>query len=214
MDFTILIGSCDKYHFLWNNFSYLFHKYWDKEIDVKKYIITQESDPKIAGIETVMVGDPTFGRGVKAAIDKIKPKNILWLQDDYFLRKTIDKNLFEKYYNLFEQLDAHRFGIHVNSGLYNTYHAQDNIFKIQRHSMYTISLQASLWKADFLYNTILDQEDPWQFEVEGTPRLNHLMDHRIFFAAEDDPPWYLEAHNKGQHTTDYYNICKEEGLHA
>ena len=53
MDFAILIGSCDSYSHQRNHFSYILHKYWDRDIDVKKYIITQEADANLNGIETV-----------------------------------------------------------------------------------------------------------------------------------------------------------------
>jgi hypothetical protein len=213
MDFAILIGSCDKYHYLWNRFSYLFHKYWDREIDVKKYIITQEADPMLNGIETIKVGNPDFTYGVKRALDLINADNILWLQDDYFFRNKIDYNTFQKYYNLFEEWQADRFGIHEDSQLYSPAHVVNNIFRLQQYSLYTLSMQASLWNVNFMYKCFKENETPWEFEVNGSERLNQSVQHRIFYAAQE-PPWYLEACRKGAFTDDYYNICKQEGINA
>jgi hypothetical protein len=192
MDFVILVGSCDKYHYLWNHFNYLFHKYWDNSIDVKKYIITQETDARLHKFETIKVKNGTFSIGVKKAIDKIKPKNILWLQDS-----------------------AGRFGIHDDSAFYAKLPVYKNIYKFHQQSLYTISLQASFWNTNFLYSCFDkdNEEDPWQFEVEGSERLNKNCLHRIFFAMQEKP-WYLEACRKGKFTEDFYNICKQEGINA
>jgi len=213
MDFAILIGSCDKYSYLWDHFSYLFHKNWDRRIDVKKYIITQEADARLNGIENIKVGDPNYTYGVKRAIDIINADNILWLQDDYFFRKKIDYEAFEKYYSLFEEWQADRFGIHENSQLYSSQLIYDNIFRMHQFSLYTISLQASLWNVNFLYKCLEKNETPWEFEENGSQRLNQSKQHRIFYAAQD-PPWYLEACRKGSFTDDFYTICKEEGINA
>ena len=74
-------------------------------------------------------------------------------------------------------------------------------------------MQASLWNVNFMYKCFKDNETPWEFEVDGSERLNRSKNHRIFYAAQD-PPWYLEACRKGAFTDDYYNICKEEGINA
>lgn len=213
MDFAVLIGSCDSYSHLWNHFSYIFHKYWDRDIDVKKYIITQEADAKLNGIETVKTKDPDYTTSVKRALDIINEDNILWLQDDYFLRRTITYDTMQKYYDLFIEWEADRFGIHEDSQLYSSSLVLNNLFRINQFSLYTISMQASLWNVNFMYKCFDGNETPWQFEVDGSERLNQSKQHRIFYAAQD-PPWYLEACRKGSFTDDFYTICKEEGINA
>tara|TARA_R110000868_G_scaffold66884_5_gene198906 strand:- start:1052 stop:1702 length:651 start_codon:yes stop_codon:yes gene_type:complete len=213
MNFAILIGSCDKYHYLWDHFNYLFHKYWDGKIDVKKYIITQEADARLNGIENIKVGDPSYTLGLKRALDLMNVDNILWLQDDYFFRRKIDYKEFERYFNLFIEWQADRFGIHEDSELYSKQNVVENINKLSQNSLYTISLQASLWNVNFLYKLLDKDESPWEFEVDGSSRLNFSNRHRIFYATQDDP-WYLEACRKGELTNDFYNICKEEGINA
>lgn len=213
MDFAILVGSCDKYSYLWDHFNYLFHKYWDRNIDVKKYIITQEADATLNGLENVKVGDPSYTLGLKRALDLINVDNILWIQDDYFFRKKIEYAQFEKYYNLFIEWEADRFGIHEDSEFYLKIPVTDNIYRLGQNSLYTISLQASLWNVNFLYKLLDEDQSPWEFEVQGSEKLNSTRNHRIFYAAQNDP-WYLEACRKGEFTNDFYNICKEEGINA
>lgn len=214
MNFSILVGSCDKYSLLWPKFSYLFNKYWDKKIDVKKYIITETLDANIEGFETIKVKDcksEDYTLGLKFALDQIQTNNVLWLQDDYFFRKTIEYNEFLNYYNFFIYHGVWRFGIHDNSALYHTTKIGKNLYLYNQFSNYTISMQASLWNLKFFKFCIDKKESPWDFEIEGSKRLNNRAIHRICFAAQEKP-WYLEACKKGKFTKDYYRICEEEGL--
>lgn len=213
MDFAILVGSCDKYKHLWDHFYYLFSKYWDNKIHVDKYIITQTLEANLPNFKTIKVVDNTFSTGVKKSLDTIKSKNILWLQDDYFFRRKITEDEMKFYYDFFVNNKAGRLGIHDDSEFYFKIPVYKNIYKFHQQSLYTISLQASLWDTDFLYRCFDKQKDetPWEFEVDGSNRLNNSIMHRIFFALTETP-WYLESCRKGQLTDNFFNICKEEGL--
>lgn len=214
MNFSILVGSCDKYSPLWPKFSYLFNKYWDKKIDVKKYIITETLDANIDGFETIKVQNnknENYTVGLKIALDQIQADNVLWLQDDYFFRKTIEYDEFVKYYNFFIHHGMWRFGIHDNSDIYHTTKIGKNLYLYNQFSNYTISMQASLWNLMFLKSFVNRKESIWDFEIEGSKRLNSSTIHRMCFAAQENP-WYLEACKKGEFTKEYYKICKEEGL--
>jgi hypothetical protein len=215
MDFAILVGSCDKYDHLWDKFYYLFDKYWDHSIDVPKYIITQDKDPNLNGFTNIQTHNDNFTYGLKFSLDQISNKNILWLQDDYFLRQNISHTQFKRYYDFFTDNSIDRFGIHDDSELYSTIVMQSNpvICRYHQNSLYTVSLQASLWNIDFLRSCLLQDKDetPWELEVDGSIRLNQEKEHNIWFAVQNKP-WYLEACRKGNFTEDYYNICREEGI--
>ncbi len=213
MNIALIVGSCDKYHFLWDKFSFLLDKYWDKGIDIPKYIITQNVDPKIHNIQSILVETPLYTTGLRKALDTIKNEYVLWLQDDYFLRRKLSFGDFNTYCGLTESWKADRFGIHEDSTLYAKQQVCNNIYKLKQFSLYTISLQASIWKTDFLYSLLDHEESPWEFEVQGSERLNNHKQHNIYYAAQD-PPWYLEACRKGEFTNDFYNICNEEGINA
>ena len=213
MDFTLLVGSCDKYEYLWEQFGSLFNKYWDNSIKVDKYIITQSKNADVHGFKTIKVKDPMYTTGLKRAIEKTKPKNILWFQDDYFLRTYLLEEQMKDYYDFFISNNAGRFGIHDDSTFYSKLPVYKNIYKFHQQSLYTISLQASFWNVDFLYDCFdKDKEEtPWEFEVDGSRRINGSIMHRIFFAAQEKP-WYLEACRKGEFTSAYYEICKQEKM--
>ena len=210
MNLSILVGSCDEYSFLWNKFIYLFNKYWDHDLNLDKYILTQNLHVNSDQFKTIATGKIPWTQRLKLALDNIKSDYILWLQDDYFFIRKIPSSTIQDYLNFITQYNIDRFGIHENSNLYIFANTAHKYVKYSQLSLYTISLQASIWNKQFLLSCIDNDETPWQFEIDGSNRLNYRQ-HNIYLDVQN-PPWYLEAMKQGKHTIDYYNICKQEGL--
>jgi hypothetical protein len=210
MNLSILVGSCDQYSFLWDKFIYLFNKYWSHSIKIDKFLLTENLYLDNNDFKTIATGNIPWTQRLKFALDKIDTDYVLWLQDDYFFIKNISSDIFEEYFDFITKNDVDRFGIHENSMLYNLKETNNKYFKFSQYSYYTLSLQASIWKKDFLLSCIDVDETPWQFEIDGSVRINSRP-HNIFVDIQN-PAWYLEAMKRGKHTNDYYEICKREGM--
>jgi hypothetical protein len=211
MDITLLVGTCDKYNFLWKNFSILFDRYWDHSINISKYFLSETVSYNDYGFKSILPGKIPYSDCLKYALKCVDTKYILWMQDDYFLQKTICKSQFQYYMNLID-IGIDRFGIHDDSIYYSKYHIINNIYKLHQYSLYTISMQASIWNKEFFESCLISSgtETPWEFEVNGSQRLNN-KNHNIVFDKQETP-WYKEAMRKGQFTTDYYSILESERL--
>lgn len=208
MNLSLVVGSCDKYNFIWDKFFKLFDKYWDHNITINKYFITEHNPAKHKDFRPLCVGNYIWTKFARLALSHINSDYILWMQDDYFLRKTISLEQLSTYMNFVESNNVDRLGIHDNSHLY-TY---ENIFgKLKQNSLYTISLQASIWNKQTLIS-LLEQNDEtnWAFEIDGSKRFNKNS-HNVYISVQN-PPWYLEALKQGSYTPDYFDICKEENL--
>jgi len=212
MDITLLVGTCDKYSFLWKNFCILFDKYWDKSIQINKYFISETVGYNAYGFKTILPGKIPYSDCLKYTISYFYTKYILWMQDDYFLQKTIDKSAFQYYMSIINN-GVDRFGIHEDSQFYHKIHLINNIYRIQQNSLYTVSMQASIWSKEFFKSCLIEigSENPWEFEINGSQRLNSSRIHNILFDKQQDP-WYKEAMRKGQFTQDYYSILEKERL--
>jgi len=70
--------------------------------------------------------------------------------------------------------------------------------------MYSISMQSSIWDREKLLKFLKESpnESPWEFELNGTKRLN-MTDYDVFFHKLQDS-WYEEAMKKGVKTKVYY----------
>lgn len=210
MNFTILIGTCDKYCFLWDNFIQLFNKYWDHSIECEKYFLSETIPPLYDNFKYFLPGKIPYSECIKHALNNISTDYVLWLQDDYLFRKKIDKQKFNWYMNFINDNHVDRFGICEDSDLYTKIHIKDNLYRLYQYSLYSISMQASIWKKDFFLSCLGPNENPWQFEVHGSMRLNDKQ-HYIYYDKQD-PPWYVEGMRKGEFTQEYFKVKEEEKL--
>jgi hypothetical protein len=208
MNLSLLVGSCDKYSFIWDKFFTLFDKYWDHNITINKYFITEHKPAVHADFRPLCVGNYIWTKFARLALEQIPTDYILWMQDDYFLRKTIPAEEFSNYMKFVETNNVDRLGIHDNSTFYSY---ANNAGKLKQNGLYSISLQASIWNKKTL-QSLLEQNDEtnWQFEIDGTKRFNKIQ-HNVYISVQN-PSWYLEALKQGSYTSDYFDICKEENL--
>lgn len=209
-DFSIIVNSCDKYKFLWKPFVELFEIYWDKNIDVPKYILGETISENIDGFFFILPGKNIWSDNVIYALNMITTKYVLWLNDDYFLIKTIPKETFEEYFYLIDHYNADKLVIHYpHSELKLIPILKDyGIYRMDQDSPYTTTLQSSLWKAEHFKSCLIKGETPWEFELKGTERLNsqpHMILHHLI------DRWYFEAMTKGKFNKEYYDILKFHG---
>lgn len=216
MNFTILIGTCDKYSFLWNDFVTLFNRYWDDRINVKKYFLSETIKREFEGFDFLTPGNVAYSDCIRHALDQIDTEYVLWMQDDYFLQKTITKEQFENYFKLITDSQIDRFCINRPSTAVNSmtfYKTDDGYDRLIQNSYYTISMQISLWNKDFFKKCLPHSitETPWEFEINGSQRLNNSIKHNIIYELTDDY-WYYEAMRKGKFTDHYERIKIKENL--
>lgn len=212
MDITLLVGTCDKYSFLWKNFAILFDKYWDHNINISRYFLSETIAFNDYGFSTLLPGKLPYSDCLKFALDYVDTKYVLWMQDDYFLQKTVTKSTLDYYMSIIDN-GVDRFGIHEDSVYYHKSHLINTVYRLHQHSLYTISMQASIWNKNFFKSCLIKHghENPWEFEVNGSTRLNSTQTHNILFDKQEEP-WYNEAMRKGKFTAEYYDILKKENL--
>lgn len=208
MNLSLVVGSCDKYDFIWDKFFTLFDKYWDHDITINKYFVTEHKPARHKSFRPLCVGNYIWTKFARLALSYVETDYILWMQDDYFLRKTIPLEQLSNYMNFVEINNVDRLGIHDHSNLYSY---ANSAGQLKQKSLYTVSLQASIWNKKTLLS-LLEQNDEtnWQFEIDGTKRFNENSNN--VYVSVQNPPWYLEALKQGSYTQDYFDICKEENL--
>lgn len=198
---TVLIGSCDKYSFLWDEFYRAFSKYFLPDIDV--FLLSETK--KHPYIPTINTGTTTWGKHVLKALEQIDTPYILWLQDDYFLIKPFDSDTLE--YNLeccknfnVDHLILDRIAKHYT--LIDEKHC--GMIKMSDRSKYLTSLQASIFKRDFLVDNIKPNDTPWTFEVQGTKRVRD-KGYNVYIQPMW---WYLEVVDRGKYNDKYSQAKK------
>lgn len=64
------------------------------------------------------------------------------------------------------------------------------------HTPYQMSLQAAIWNRDLLSQVLIPNETPWQVEIDGSKRLAHRPDLRVF-GTRNCPVPYVPVNQKG-----------------
>lgn len=201
MDLSIVVGSCDKYSFLWDKFTKRFNQYWDVDIELKKYLISETIEFSGDTFETLKCGKVSYIECLKKSLENINTKYILWLQDDYFMVRTLPEQIILDCYELISNSkNIIRVGINTDSVHYSKENIDDKFFKLKKNSQYSIAMQSSIWDREKLLSFLNDSpnETPWQFEINGSKRLNKTKYDVFFYELKED--WYKEAMKKGKPT--------------
>lgn len=187
---AIVIQTCDKYEFLWEGWYHYFKKYWDFSIPAPIFFCTEEKFfPQYRSIDLfrLPVGTDPWGQRLITILDSLPGEvdTIFYMQEDFWLHRTLPKHVFESRLKTFREMDMNAFRCCDPS---KHFHLEETVqvpYKFLNTSPYLMTHQASFWKKDFLRSCILPHEDPWQNEKRGTERIRD----RIFENSDLDFYW-------------------------
>jgi hypothetical protein len=187
---TILVGTCDAYSPIWNNFDILLKRYWDIECDI---IVVSEtkSMPGDNYINVLPGAGLPWGYRMLCGIDQIKTRYTCFILDDYYMTSKITNDFMQTHIDLMQQYSADKimFEIVTDWVEYKLDHIKDSLYKLKSDSLYLNSVQPSIWKTDFLKTVMKPEYSPWEFELKGnefTSNLNptillNAVPERIYF---------------------------------
>jgi hypothetical protein len=64
-------------------------------------------------------------------------------------------------------------------------------------SQYHMSLMAGLWNRSLMLRFLVPGENPWQVELEGTPRVARAADEVLVLGTRNMPLRHILAHRRG-----------------
>lgn len=192
-DITLLIGTCDRYSFLWDNFVTLCDKYWN--VDCQKIFAGETKQVQKKGYYTSMCGRRSWSDIIKITLDYIKTEYVFFILEDCFLHTHITENFIERGISFLKENGANKL-VYTSAycEYYNISHYDKNIFKMLDNSDYLTTMQPAIWKTDFLKKCLLSNMNPWQFETDGTNLIKN-NDNRIYIYHTDEI--YFNVVNKG-----------------
>lgn len=197
-DICMLVQSCDKYERYWEGWYLHYEKNFPYK-DLPVYLITETKQFPYPGVMTINTGSVTdFADMLIHALQSLPYKSILYTLDDLWMVKEAPD--IPHYYREFLRhgMDALRLlpEVYENTDPYK-FVREGEYLRIQRDSMYQISLDTSLWNRDFFLRCLILGENPWQIEVDGSERIGKTLDHRIYF-VEGMPRWFHNTVLKGR----------------
>lgn len=195
-NYSILVNTCDKFEDCWNPFFKLFSIYWP-DFKGSIYLNTEYKDYSFPGmniisikgsaIHNIDVNKPaTWSQCLKWALEIIDTEIILYMQEDYFLKDTVNSHWVEYFFK--EILNNREIPC-----IQLTHAGIPAIDKSNYDKLYTsnsdyfsyLSCQASFWRKDVMLSLIRDHETAWNFEWWGSKRAKYM---RYEFLVVD-PNW-------------------------
>lgn len=201
-DISVVIQTCDKYKFLWKGWYYSFKNNWDWSLNWDVYFCNEQeklnfSDSRIKQINSKTSMDSSgFSDRLIEILQQIKTKYILYIQDDMWLYRKIDKKVFEDSLYIMKHFNWNCLKIHEKT-FFNYDLEKTNFFindirvlKQKINSEYLLSHNACFWNLDFLLENMSENESPWKNEFEGTKRISQNYDDPKIYHL--DYPWYYQ----------------------
>ncbi|MBB6274006.1 hypothetical protein HDF26_004479 [Pedobacter cryoconitis] len=192
---ALIVHACDRYELLFKGFEYFFSKNWDFDIPVNYYFATEEVSAGLANFKNIKSGKGEWSNRLSTLFDQIEEDYILYFQEDMWLNKPVDKEVFTE---LFKQTLANQWNlVKLNSSeVFKTNSTPLFIkgFNVSvldnKESNFLMSHQVSLWNKAFFKQQLKPNEHPWRNERKGTKRLKELnpeIFHLDYFAENGNP---------------------------
>lgn len=216
-DLSILSCSCDKYSDVWGPMFGMFFKYWP-DCPYKIYLMSNTKVYDDNRVHTIATGeDKTWSISFRKALNTIESKYVLVIMEDYLLQSKVISDEFETairymenekvdYLRLFPAPRPDR--VYGQMGLYK-------IGKIDKDAEYRVSLQAAIWRRDYLVHLIDDRDSAWQFEYLGSKRST--ADGSKFLSVWDKSPklmldYYCTGVIQRYWVKEAVELCEKNGI--
>ena len=188
-DITLLINSCDNYQDILDPFFELLHRYW-RDLDFEIVLSTESLEYKNKYFKIRNVHPKnikcSWTRRMYEALKEIKTNYVLFLLDDFFLYDHVNTKEIIRCRDL---LKKNKNIVNFTYWPINTGRRSSDIdgYKIRKPNVkYKIAAIAALWnKKQFIKYVKDNDENIWQFEVNGTIRSNTIYKEDIFYCTEE-----------------------------
>jgi len=182
-------------------FAYLFNKYWSKSqpVTVVRYDKRPRGlPPNFSNFAVGVQSDYTWSSGLAKYLNYLSEDLLILLLEDYFIDHSVNVKRIEGLWAYMEQhpeiakidLSGDRLKFP-----HEPYH--NGLVKSENDAHFQSSLQAAIWRKDFLIQFLEPSESPWQFEKKGTKRIMSARESGEFdgliLGANPAPLHYVNA---------------------
>jgi hypothetical protein len=228
MNISLLVHTCDDYLRFWPgmlfslDFNWDFTKipvYWaSEEISIHDYNFTCRELPykpnnKIQQILTGKTDKNGFSTRMINSLKQIDSKWVIYMQEDMWLLSKIDNETISKLLLFGDITNADSIKIHTKLGYYDNYRLENTNhiiegIKLQKYlsgDNFLHSHNATIWNREYLIKNILENEDPWVNEVEGSKRMSSQPHNHYHYNIH----WYSQPGvcEKGDFSRDFYTLA-------
>jgi hypothetical protein len=210
---AVLVGSCDKYSFLWDNFVTLYKRHVNLN-GLKHFIVSESARVRDDLFEPITTGNLTWTEMISQALSEINAEYIFFLLDDYFITENLTPNAISRALLCIEDFSADKVVLGPHSIFYKYeqvyWYRNRTLLKLHQDSAYLSSTQPALWRKDFFLSLLSSPQNPWNFEKHATLDLKKRS-HKIFLLLREQPV-YFNAFNQGKPSPGYEDFLALNNL--
>ncbi len=177
-DITIIISSCDAYNDAWEPFFTLFFRYWP-DCPFSLYLISGSKVYPDTRVTTLRSAYPDWGRSLKSALSQILSQYIIYLQEDYFLKRKVDTDFIVRLTELARTEHAGYLRLYPSPGPTSFFKNYRDVGFIENNAPYRTSLQAALWDKNVLMSLLQDGAESGADFEKRTPELSAKIDQQF-----------------------------------
>jgi hypothetical protein len=208
---AILVSSCDAFFDAWQPFAFFFRKHWN-DCPFPIFLIVNRLRVHSTLLQPIAVGtDRGWASNMKVALDQVTQRYVLYLQEDYFLNGTVNRQQLAGDFAYAFERDAASFCFYGRSQLENDFTPLNDRFGIvPRDSDGRTRLQATLWKKEVLQSTLRPGESAWNMEARASERTRDLLT-LSYMGRENVPiPYLMSAISRRLWTPEAISLCQSE----
>lgn len=169
--YAILILSSDKYHDLWAPFFELFWKNWPN-CPYTVYLGSNSRTFHHKRVKNILTGrDTNWSTSYKKILKQIPEKYIFVLLEDLFITSKIDTTLFIKCFNFADSNEINHLNF-TSLPSFAITSKNPKFVPVKKFMPYRAHV-IGFWKKDYLYDLLLEGENPWNFEIMGSYRTSY-----------------------------------------
>lgn len=202
----ILLHTMDTYSAYWDTWYHLFKKYAKNHGPI--YFLTEEKSPSFVNeIIHIKSGKGEWGYRLKKGLEQIPTDILFYMQEDYWAHTRFEFK--QEYLNKFYELNMHSLRFNKCAWREISYQPiEKNLYRYKQNSKYLMGHQMGIWNKKFFNSNILENDNPWTNEINGTQRWLRT-DHRIY---QYDVFWYLSTCRGGRLQPIGTEILKNNGI--
>jgi len=178
-NFAIFVNSSDGFDDCWEPFFKLLRYHAP---DLKELPIYLNTETKIFKYKDLNINSTKVAKDnkerlnwsecFKAGLSMVEEEYILYLQEDYFLKNTLNMEyLKDSLYFIQSQTNVGVINLNKHGPVFAQLNNDENKFiEIKKPVKYYLSTQAAIWRKDYLLSLIRPWENGWMFEKFGSFR--------------------------------------------
>ena len=192
LDLSLLVHTCDAYEKYWSGMFYTLDSYWNYDY-IPVYFANEEKpmsdividckgtpyrpDSRIKQILTGKTDKNGFSTRFIEAVKQVPSKYVLYIQEDMWLKRSLDKNLLQDLIKFMDDTNADSVRLHAKLWYYDSYllAPTEHFIKGQRMlktvGSNILSHNATIWRKGYILKNQLPGEDPWLNEEAGSKRM-------------------------------------------